>query len=440
MTEEPLSDGEYLVQVQAQVMVRDESSGGWLPMDRGGLSQVGLKHLKINGGGSEPRSEYSIVGKRMTDNSTVLNCSLKSDIEYFRANPKFLHWKTDDKKFGLTFESSYDAKAFDKYMSKAVSDLTFSYLNGCPTSNIDSDDAVFQLIDLPRGRTGSSSQSASTTSTTTSSPSPRSPTSVIPGLQEPFSFSPQTNHLHRVHYINTQHPRQTTTSSSPSVKSGSQKSDSFESSSGLDDPWVRGDEPTSLSGKSDQGLLELCKEDSYVYFAKNKPGAPHEYSYPSLEPTQKPPTKRESSSKRQTYVSHNNPPISLPIKMNTNKNQSRTLLGQQSRCKHCNEIFSVEENVRGSCEDGPDRVTKCIECITCVVCAHTLNYHCLSDADGEYHHPCQCDPNDSGNCKKWTAMTILSFFLPCLWCYPPLNACHRCAVSCGCCGARHKAT
>ncbi|ESO86754.1 hypothetical protein LOTGIDRAFT_235185 [Lottia gigantea] len=440
MTDEAIPNGgDYLVEVQAQVMIRDDSTGGWVPMEGGGVSRVGLKHLRVNsGGGGEPRNDYYIIGKRLTDSVTVLNCSLKSDIEYFKVNPKFLHWKTDDKKFGLTFESSYDARAFDKSMNKAVTELTFSYLNGCPSSNID-EDSVFQMIDLPRGRTGSSSQSASTTSTTTSSPAPRSPTSVIPGLSESFSYQSQTNHLHRIHYISQPPHSRRVNSSFHSVKSGSHKSDSFESSSGLDDPWVRGDDPTSLSGKSDQGLLdlELSKEDAYVYFAKNKPGAPHEYSYPSLEPTQKPPTKRESSSKRQC-LSQPHPPVALPINK-MNKNATQNLLGQQSVCKHCNEMFSLDENVRGSCEDAPDRVTKCIECVTCVICAHSLNYHCLSDADGEYHHPCQCDGNDSSNCKKWTAMTILSFFLPCLWCYFPLTACHRCGVSCGHCGARHKA-
>ena len=37
--------GEYLVQVSAQVMTRDESTGGWVPMGGGGLSKVKLCKL-----------------------------------------------------------------------------------------------------------------------------------------------------------------------------------------------------------------------------------------------------------------------------------------------------------------------------------------------------------------------------------------------------------
>jgi uncharacterized membrane protein YbaN (DUF454 family) len=40
-----------------------------------------------------------------------------------KANPKFHHWQTDDKRFGLTFERYDDAKAFDKGIRSAVADL-----------------------------------------------------------------------------------------------------------------------------------------------------------------------------------------------------------------------------------------------------------------------------------------------------------------------------
>lgn len=231
-----------------------------------------------------------------------------------------------------------------------------------------------------------------------------------------------------------------------SEKSSLPKSDSLESSSGGgDEVWVRSDEPTSLSGKSDMGLLDAdvsgYKEEPYVIFAKNKSGAPHEYSYPSLEPVHKPPAKRESTStKKQPVVTQPYPP--LPIKTKNKKNnseQSRRLVSQRARCKHCRVMFSIDENHRGSCDSAPDRVARCIECVTCVSCTKCLIYHCMSDADGEFTHPCECNTGDDSNCKKWTALTILSFFIPCLWCYLPLHACHRCGTACGVCGGRHKA-
>lgn len=325
-----------------------------------------------------------------------------------------------------------------------------------------------QMVNLPMTRKNSSSQSASTTSTTTSSPSHHSPSSVVPpGTSDPFSFSShpyQANHhhLHRIHYISApqhkpvgNHGSSGTTSGRNvdkdtvgtlgSKKSSPCKSDSLESWSGGDDVWVRSDEPTSLSGKSDMGLLDGdgngYKDEPYVIFAKNKIGAPHEYSYPSLEPVQKPPAKRESTStKKQPITSQPYPP--LPIKTKDKKHKSeqcRRLVSQKARCKHCRVMFNVEENHRGSCDSAPDTVTRCIECVTCVWCTKCLIYHCLSDADGEFRHPCECDTTDDSNCKKWTVLTILSFFIPCLWCYFPLHACHRCGTACGLCGGRHKA-
>lgn len=37
--------------------------------------------------------------------------------------PTFHHWKTGDKKFGLTFQAAADARAFDKGVRTAVEDL-----------------------------------------------------------------------------------------------------------------------------------------------------------------------------------------------------------------------------------------------------------------------------------------------------------------------------
>ena len=54
----------------------------------------------------------------------VLNCAIKKDFEYNKVMPTFRHWKTGTKKFGLTFQTAADAKAFDKGVKAAVLDLS----------------------------------------------------------------------------------------------------------------------------------------------------------------------------------------------------------------------------------------------------------------------------------------------------------------------------
>ena len=62
----------------------------------------------------------------------VLSCTIKKDFEYNKVMPTFHHWKTGDKKFGLTFQTAADARAFDKGVRMAVEEL----LDGECISNI----------------------------------------------------------------------------------------------------------------------------------------------------------------------------------------------------------------------------------------------------------------------------------------------------------------
>ena len=41
-----------------------------------------------------------------------------------RANPTFHHWKMDESRFGLTFQSSADARAFERGVKRAIEDLS----------------------------------------------------------------------------------------------------------------------------------------------------------------------------------------------------------------------------------------------------------------------------------------------------------------------------
>jgi len=56
------ADDDFLVQVRAQVMTRDDSSGGWLPRSGGGMSVVGVQAAP-----SPTNSHYMIRGRRVCD-------------------------------------------------------------------------------------------------------------------------------------------------------------------------------------------------------------------------------------------------------------------------------------------------------------------------------------------------------------------------------------
>ena len=151
--------------------------------------------------------------------------------------------------------------------------------------------------------------------------------------------------------------------------------------------------------------------------------------------------------------------------------------GFKQRCRHCDETYYPDNNPKGSCEYAPDIIRSAIDHLTCIGCAQCMLYHCMSDEEGEYlRHPCNCDGgrcfccccggessardnemmgmNVTGNgsnstvmennggrggCgKRWFALSLLSFLVPCLCCYLPLKACHSAFVSCKLCGGRHE--
>ncbi len=56
-----------LVRVKAQVMTRDDSTGGWVPMGGGGMSKVGLH--KLASSDADQLHEYLIHGQRIADQS-----------------------------------------------------------------------------------------------------------------------------------------------------------------------------------------------------------------------------------------------------------------------------------------------------------------------------------------------------------------------------------
>ncbi|XP_072382583.1 sprouty-related, EVH1 domain-containing protein 2 isoform X1 [Diabrotica undecimpunctata] len=399
MTDPRAEDGNYLVRVRAQVMSRDDSSGGWVPLGGGGLSNVSVRKRPRptpsagpGGGGplppdaqpTKPKHDYLIYGKRISDNSIVLSCTIKKDFEYNKVMPTFHHWKTGDKKYGLTFQAAADARAFDKGVKTAIQDLLDGFADTSPVSPMPKcpkdvgDDDVFMTLNLPQDPKDSRSSSDSSTK--------------------------GTEHLHKVTYIGRD-------------------------SKPLDSRLPTYDPQKGPKDVSAQGVGGGSENYPYVQLT-----AVHEYIYPA-EDQQKPPLMRRdsnSSLKKSNIGVEMNPPQQPPLPFKGVKHKGKI----QIRCRHCHEYYTEDKNPRGACEYAPDVIKTAINRITCLGCAEGIDYHCASDEEGDFaQHPCDC--SDENCVKRWFCLTFLSILVPCLWLYPPLKMCHWCGVKCGMCGGRH---
>lgn len=421
---EASEDGNYLVRVRAQVMTRDDSSGGWVPLSGGGLANVSVRrrptcsggHQSNNTNGSgiststvvpsttnsthsvsttvvatsqshgsssssppgatKKRHEYLIYGKRITDQSVVLSCTIKKDFEYNKVMPTFHHWRTGEKRFGLTFQTAADARAFDKGVRTAVEELLEGLTNStfCGNTLDAGDEDVFMTLNLP-----------------VEPPEPR-PLSDTHGIVRVPNYHSQCSDLpdsHKpIHYIGgssikvppPQHP---------------------------------------LASTADIG------SDNYPYVQLTTLN--HEYLYPIIDDH-----KGDRLDRHNTGGSLKKPDIivSQPTK-NTMKRNVRL------RCKHCQELYTEQHNPRGSCEYAPDPIRCGIAKISCLSCAQGMLYHCMNDAEGDFsQNPCSCS-TEEGCGRRWFGLALLSLIVPCLWIYPPLRAVHWCGTSCGMCGGRH---
>lgn len=119
---------------------------------------------------------------------------------------------------------------------------------------------------------------------------------------------------------------------------------------------------------------------------------------------------------------------------------SASVMKTRLRCRYCQEFYTEEWNRRGACDYAPDYFRSMIDRIPGMPCARGLVYHCMSDAEGDtVAHPCDCVAGVDGSCtKRWAGLALLSLLMPCLWCYPPMKACHVAGISCGMCGGKHR--
>ncbi|XP_043191877.1 sprouty-related, EVH1 domain-containing protein 2-like isoform X2 [Amphibalanus amphitrite] len=369
---EGYEDGGSLVLVQAQVMMRDDSMGGWLPMGGWGLSKVSVRkrhprYEHVNA--DHPKTEYIIFGKRINDGVSVLNCTIKKDFVYHKVMPTFHHWKTGEKKFGLTFQTAADARAFDRGVRQAVQDLLDDL----------GDNDVFMTLELPVDRYDSRSSSDSSVSRQTAA-------------------SPQSALLHRMAF------GPTAAAAVPAAGGG-------------------GGSAPPTGPLSDESA---ASEYPYVQFARDRPSK-HEYSYPAMEDL----VKQKELLKRNAETMH----LTQPPLPKSGKRRVETRRPLPRRCRHCQEPYDEESNGRGQCEYAPDPVRSCLEAVTCLPAAQCMLYHCCADSEGDFGSgPCACAPREERCARRWLGLTLLSALLPCLCCYPLVAGCYRLCRRCHACG------
>lgn len=183
-----MEEGHHLVRVRAQVMMREDSTGGWVPLGGGGLSHVAVRKRKVHHEDDPPcKHEYLIYGKRINDQKVVMSCTIKKDFQYNRVMPTFHHWRTGNLKYGLTFQTAADARAFDKGVKLAVEDLHAGLSSPSPVPQLNrdvEDDDVFMQLELPLERessSGGSSPPGAASSPGAASPPARHPADLYAG-------------------------------------------------------------------------------------------------------------------------------------------------------------------------------------------------------------------------------------------------------------------
>lgn len=366
-------EDDFLVRVRAQVMARDESTEGWLPLQGGGLANVSIRkraRLPPDGGGHE----YIIYGQRISDQTVILSCVINRDLQYFKVMPTFHHWRAGKQRNGLTFQTAADARAFDKGIIRAYDDLIDGmddYTTHNKYHDVDKvgEDEVFMTLDLPVEPSESRSNSEGS-------------------------------------------------GSHQSVDKQSQQQQSSIQ-------YISSDKPSPLIKPGDEKVSPIVPGDNYSYVQITDV---HEYNYPVVdEPGSIIGGRRESTSSLKKRNALDAPPM-----------KETTLIKTRLRCRYCQEFYNDDRNYKGSCDYAPDCFRTTIENMSGMLCAQCMLYHCMKDSEGETaSHPCSCSA-EAGCTKRWIGLALLSLLVPCLWCYPPLRACHWMCVSCRLCGGKHK--
>ncbi|XP_035634861.1 sprouty-related, EVH1 domain-containing protein 2 isoform X2 [Oncorhynchus keta] len=457
MTEETHPDDDsYIVRVKAVVMTRDDSSGGWLAQDGGCLSRVGV--CKVLSAELLGRSSFLIHGERLKDKQVILECFLKRDLVYTKATPTFHHWKVDNKKCGLTFQSPADARAFDRGVRKAMEDLT----EGTGGEGEDYEGCISMLLN---GSTTSSSTiqneaelgdddvfTNATDSSSNSSHSQKKEPLQLQTLAPPSFCEPRRHHCilghfydqhrHSDHYFLDQSVPMFPRHVSFQVE---EEEEEIVRINPRERTWLTGYEDYRHATAARDKLIQHPEDaDAYVHFAKSEPPK-HDYTYPNplgLDPYQHARDPKIGCVDRLGgggLIGGHRAVVTAQPRTLQLKGKRRKEDGERSRCVYCRDMFNHEENRRGRCQEAPDPIQTCIHRVSFMWCADSLLYHCMSDPEGDYSDPCSCDTSDERFCLRWLALVGLSLLAPCMCCYAPLRTCYRCGVACHCCGGKHKA-
>lgn len=393
MTEQYEDDS--LVKVRAQVMTRDESTEGWLPLQGGGLANVSIrKRARMADVGGH---EYIIYAQRISDQTVILSCVINRDLQYYKVMPTFHHWRAGKQRNGLTFQTAADARAFDKGIIKAYDDLIDGLSqkwdndtkNNCNYDDTQvGEDDVFMTLDLPLETSESKSSSEGTGSN--------------PSVEKQPSMS--LSHPPRI----------------PGIQ------------------YISGELTSNYSNNTDSNSLLapttqpscMPADYSYVQLAGVGEFRANNYSLPE-DPLTASVLRRDSTDSLKKRVS---PDVTDSIMKDPVK--------PRLRCRHCEKFYQEVSNRKGSCSSAPDCVKSGIETISGMKCARGMLYHCMSDSEGDIiNQPCSCNvgSGDEVSCtKRWIGLALLSLCVPCLCLYPPLKACHMIGIACGVCGAKHK--
>lgn len=70
-------------------------------------------------------------------------------------------------------------------------------------------------------------------------------------------------------------------------------------------------------------------------------------------------------------------------------------------------------------------VETAVDYCTCMFCVKGLFYHCTKDSCPETAvvDPCSCSPVNASCMKRWSILSVLAIFVPCLLCYPITRGC-----------------
>ncbi|XP_020950001.1 sprouty-related, EVH1 domain-containing protein 3 isoform X4 [Sus scrofa] len=374
-----------MVRVRAVVMARDDSSGGWLPVGGGGLSQ------------------------------TTLECTLRPGLVYNKVNPIFHHWSLGDCKFGLTFQSPAEADEFQKSLLAALAALGRGSLT--PSSSSSSSPSQ-DTAETPCPLTSHVDSDSSSSHSRQETP-PSAAAAPIVTVESASGFGSAT----------PPQRRRSSAQSYPPLLPFTGIPEPPEPLAGVGGPgWGgRGYEDYRRAGPPAPLALSTC----VVRFAKTGAlrgaalGSPAVLPAPLTEAAAPAPPARPPPGPG---------PASAPAKASPEAEEA-------ARCVHCRALFRRRADGRGGrCAEAPDPGRLLVRRLSCLWCAESLLYHCLSDAEGDFSDPCACEPGHPRPAARWAALAALSLAVPCLCCYAPLRACHWVAARCGCagCGGRHE--